>query len=588
MRNTVFLASAFLLGAGGLAMAQSPADTSLTPTPMSQNWSSVDREWFYGFSQGSQIIPYDWYLALEQKDSSTLFRADGLARFGYLPRPFTPRNPDALPVGFTADTDNRGLWFGMNCAACHVNRVSYQGHIYQVDGAPGLGDLGALISAIADSLDATLADPAKFQRFYNRIHAHNPALSQAALRTQLEQGASAFRKFVTQSTPADAWGPGRTDAFGMIFNRVTAIDLNNDRNSQIPNAPVSLPFLWTTSRQDKVQWNGMVDNVSWYARLGRNVGQVLGVFGQVPGLRDAPSYASMKLRNSVHTGALLLLDMRIKDLTSPGWVGPPVSSSDPVTLHGKEVFQHTCAACHIDASSTEASRDSASRWPCPSWTDTPKVSDDLLPVCLTPMTKLGTDSLMNDNVVRYRAETGVLDGYRPLPSFTALGESELRGDILSPVVIGAILNPAPIPASSPVPQPPQPDEDLLGTITIKTRLLLATAGGSMPATYIPTAAELSKMVYKGGPLNGIWATAPYLHNGSVPTLADLLKPAAERPKTFWVGNRELDADNVGFVSSSGRFLFDTAKAGNSNAGHEYGARLPEADKAALIQYMKTL
>lgn len=217
-----------------------------------------------------------------------------------------------------------------------------------------------------------------------------------------------------------------------------------------------------------------------------------------------------------------------------------------------------------------------------------EVTDDLLPVCLTPMSKLGTNSLMNDNVARYRAETGVLDGYRPLLSFTPLGESELRGDILSPVVIGAILNPAPIPANSPVPQPPQPNEDLLGTITIKTRLLLATAGGATSATYIPSGTELSKMVYKGGPLNGIWATAPYLHNGSVPTLADLLKPADQRPKTFWVGNRELDADNVGFVSSSGRFLFDTAKSGNSNAGHEFGARLPEADKTALLQYLKTL
>jgi len=95
--------------------------------------------------------------------------------------------------------------------------------------------------------------------------------------------------------------------------------------------------------------------------------------------------------------------------------------------------------------------------------------------------------------------------------------------------------------------------------------------------------------YKGRPLNGIWATAPYLHNGSVPNLYELLLPSCTdreiqqgkqcRSKTFSVGNRELDVKNVGYVQLNNPeqftnpplFIFDTTLPSNSNKGHEYAA-----------------
>jgi mono/diheme cytochrome c family protein len=100
--------------------------------------------------------------------------------------------------------------------------------------------------------------------------------------------------------------------------------------------------------------------------------------------------------------------------------------------------------------------------------------------------------------------------------------------------------------------------------------------------------------YVNGLLDGIWLRAPYLHNGSVPTLRDLLAPPAERPAAFFRGNDTYDQANVGFVSdvaSEGNTTygrFDTARDGNSNAGHVYGTDLSEADKDALLEYMKTL
>jgi mono/diheme cytochrome c family protein len=101
--------------------------------------------------------------------------------------------------------------------------------------------------------------------------------------------------------------------------------------------------------------------------------------------------------------------------------------------------------------------------------------------------------------------------------------------------------------------------------------------------------------YANLPLDGVWLRGPYLHNGSVPTLRDLLEKAADRPRTFYRGGDVFDPVKVGFASTeeiAGRkmFLFDTAVPGNGNQGHEgkeYGTELPASDKDALVEYLKT-
>jgi hypothetical protein len=98
------------------------------------------------------------------------------------------------------------------------------------------------------------------------------------------------------------------------------------------------------------------------------------------------------------------------------------------------------------------------------------------------------------------------------------------------------------------------------------------------------------------PLDGLWLRAPYLHNGSVPTLEDLLEPASKRPKTFYRGYDVYDRKRVGFIHEGQEakrdgFHYDTAIEGNSNAGHEgknYGTALPLQEKQALVEYLKTL
>jgi mono/diheme cytochrome c family protein len=99
--------------------------------------------------------------------------------------------------------------------------------------------------------------------------------------------------------------------------------------------------------------------------------------------------------------------------------------------------------------------------------------------------------------------------------------------------------------------------------------------------------------YANQPLDGIWLRGPYLHNGSVPTLRDLLEAPERRPSSFYRGYDVFDQVNVGFVSNvasaGGRTFsrYDTSMPGNGNGGHVYGTTLSDEDKRAIVEYLKT-
>ncbi|NWD09649.1 hypothetical protein [Pseudomonas gingeri] len=100
--------------------------------------------------------------------------------------------------------------------------------------------------------------------------------------------------------------------------------------------------------------------------------------------------------------------------------------------------------------------------------------------------------------------------------------------------------------------------------------------------------------YSNTPTDGVWMRAPYLHNGSVPSLWDLLQAPDKRPVTFSTGSDVYDPVKVGFVTSGAQvqapsyFKYDTRLEGNHNSGHLYGTELTDAEKWALIEFMKTL
>lgn len=106
--------------------------------------------------------------------------------------------------------------------------------------------------------------------------------------------------------------------------------------------------------------------------------------------------------------------------------------------------------------------------------------------------------------------------------------------------------------------------------------------------------------YMARTLNGVWASPPYLHNGSVRTIQQLLTPAAQREKSFYVGTRDYDTENLGYKNYGddknkdvkhyveGKLTTYKIDVDGINVGHEYGTKLSDEEKLYLIEYIKTL
>ncbi len=566
------------------------------PQFLKQNWSDTDRQWFYTTPQGSKLIPYGWALALERAGSEQRFFTNGnLARLGYLPNAKSNTNPDALPVGFVKDTANAGNDLGLTCAACHTSQLDYKGVTYQIDGAPANSDLFALLKEISESLLATQGDgPAnpKFLRFAGRVlKGGNSAPARSELYAKLQAFTRDFADFVANTTPATEWGRARIDAFGAIFNRVTAIDLNIPANNRPPNAPVSVPFLWDTSWHDVVQWNGSAPNKLAVLRLARNVGEVLGVFANVT--ITTPTLDHLYYESTAKRINLLEIEDRLATLRSPRWPAPFPAIDAAKAARGQAIYNEQCLSCHIIETPGQAQT-----------------------VTLTPLSDVGTDPVMTTDAAARQAQTGVLQGVKSVILFgDPFGPAASAGSITFNAVVGSILSPIPSDWFKGAPAATKTAKASTSTRTgagsehdLRTDLFSAAHDiatkvqhdAAKVAAADPVKADLEAalktltpppgLVYKGRPLDGIWATAPYLHNGSVPTLRDLLLPVDSRPKTFYAGSRAFDPDNVGFSTTEGPglFLFDTSKPGNSNSGHVYGTTLSEEDRQALIEYLKSL
>ncbi|MEA2571792.1 MAG: hypothetical protein QOI24_3793 [Acidobacteriota bacterium] len=589
MRRTVFAILFLLVTSSATLLAGEPQR-------LPQNWNASDWAWFYTTPQGSKLVPYKWALALERADSDALFLADGLARLHYLPSVKSSTNPDGLPVGFVRDTGRKLDHLGMTCAACHTNQLDYNGVTYQIDGAPTGADLFGFLAEMSESLSATCVSPTdpKFLRFAKRVLGGSAKASKRAeLFTELKAFSHQFATFVMDTTPDQSWGLARADAFGAIFNRVTAIDLKIPSNNEPPNAPVSYPFLWDTSWHNVVQWNGSAPNRLAVLRLARNVGEVLGVFADID-IRK-PSLFHLYYDSTAKRINLLEIEDRLATLRSPRWPAAFPALDQRKVDAGKAIYDQQCLSCHAIA--------------------TPGVEQE---VTMTPLADVGTDPAMVTVAANRMNKTGVLEGVRKYMIIgDKFGPTAGAGSITFNAVLGAILAPLSLEdllaiersraaktanASTSTRSAEGSEHDLRVDLKSASHEAGAKASAdSATAKRDPVKFDLSEalsaqepapsgLAYKARPLDGIWATAPYLHNGSVPTLSDLLLPVAKRPSTFFVGSRDFDPVNVGFDSSAGdgRFKFDTTLDGNHNSGHTWGTTLSQADREALIEYMKSL
>lgn len=508
---------------------------------LEQGWSPEvqQRAWFTSF--GSRLLPSAWLRVLEQADNRQRFMANAnMDALGFLVQAPSAGNPDGFPVGFTEVNDANGdRWTGLGCAACHTGEVRYKGHRIRLDGGQGVLDFDAFEGALVDSLHVTATDDGKFARFADALD--TAADQRADLRARVRALADALATRHRMNAVQVPYGYGRLDAFGQIFNAVAVQFLGIPANRRAPDAPVSIPVLWDAPHLDFVQWNGSAPNAGPGPLL-QNITTALAVYGSLDvsrsdGLDGYPS--------SIDFAHLGQIEDDLYALQAPQWPASIFGSLDPDrAARGARIYQQQCESCHQLSDRNDPKRE--------------------LRAVLTPQADVGTDPLMERNFLEANAASGAFAGRKKFVVAGARFDARAQtSDLVVHAAIGAALR---HPLAS-------------------VRQAVAGAHDEVKA-----AMDAHPDCYKARPLSGIWASAPYLHNGSVPSLAELLKPPAERVQRFYVGSREFDPVAVGLAAVAGAQarLFDTALPGNSNAGHAYGTALDAAEKRDLLEYLKSL
>jgi mono/diheme cytochrome c family protein len=512
-----------------------------------QGWDYGTAQSWYHVDQGTAFFPHDWFVALEQARGQERFAAPGnMQRFGFLSNPpHQTYNPDGLPIGFSR-TDLRldqgalqcwqGNWVGLTCAACHTGQVNYHGSSLLIEGGPAQNDIETFRVNLAEAFAANVTNPEKAQRFVGRVLARRPDLSPADVQAGLQcfgRASAARTRFEQEALAAaderpTAAGFGRLDALGRGGNFLFAESLGVLGNYKPTTAPVSFPALWDTPYFDWVLYNNSVRQP-----LARNVVEALGVGAPI----DLSTLNAPELQHHVRLDNLVDIQLWLQDLKSPKWPEPVLGEIDrDLADRGAEVYGANCAGCHqvIDRDAHDASCASRTEFIIRSY----------------PIDAVGTDPRQAVNFATREITLG--QQKQPLGAWVKQVTDKVVGQYTADPKNAA-------------------------------RAELINCDMSNDFQVIEE--------YRARPLNGIWATAPYLHNGSVPDLVELLKPAAQRPTAFYVGNWEFNPERLGFEWRSpflGAFEFDTGITGNSNAGHEHGTQLSEGDKRALIEYLKTL
>jgi hypothetical protein len=634
---------------GAATVAQDPfGDKFSSVRYLWQGWEPADSLWFYNTTQGSDLLPYDFFLALEKPGTTEPFRSnENMNYYRYLPQKATRSNPDGLPVGFVKDSYRDKDYLGFTCAACHTSQLNYNGIGIRIDGGPSGADMDSFLSDLAKGLRDTKENVVSRARFVKKVLERGNYNSESDVISDLDtfsQRITAYQVINSSTTP---YGYSRLDAFGRIYNRVLEHILNERQLRQVledmassgkltreeadavlsqkvgavlsgkqrdhivarvaqllprhvqfelrdeifnsPNAPVSYPYLWDIPQHDYVQWNGIAANAG-LGPIGRNAGEAIGVFATLdwseePGVSLASFISGQGLkashisfRSSINVHNLRRIEDKLRSLQSPRWPEDVLPKIDPDRrARGAALFDHYCASCHAEIDPADPHRRIVAH--------------------MSRLKDAGTDPAMAENGANYSGLTGILRN-----QYVGAGPGDVLIDERAPVaalLTKATLNVVATPAGDKnfVRRGLDWADDLLSAF-FSNEIKASMKNGNYDSDTTANPYQ-SLLAYKARSLNGIWATAPYLHNGSVPTLYDLLLPkkgpgdpdqGEYRPDKFQVGSREFEPDKVGLKSSGYEgFTFDTSRKGNSNAGHDYGTKeLTREQRLDLLEYLKSL
>ena len=545
------LAAALCVGVG--SPTAEAEDKGRNATYAEQGWSKAERAYWQHKPAGQILAPLAWLQSIEQADSADMLLDEAqILRYNLLTSPRGPDNPEGLPVGFAVNPPGSAAagQVGLTCAACHTGQITYRGKALRFDGGGTLSDIPGFVGSYYAALQATYDDPTKWSRFAARV-ASRAGTDNEALRGQVGQVLKALAWGVAAAEPYAALevvsGPGRMDPLNRIGNYLLGQRLLVPENVYASNAPANSPFLWDVWKFDWVHYNA-----SFSQPMSRNILQVLGNGGTTNFVDETgePVRGPARWDTSIDFEALQDLENGYRKLSAPAWPRELFGPYDKaLAVRGKRLFAQLCASCH-------APRPYAGR----------AARQAELAVTLVPLDAIGTDPAHATTYVERRYDAAKLTG-----SSDRISGSE--GLLLLIEKIKDL------------------GYDKLGY----NKAQRAAADGFGRPNQVR-----GVLAYKARTLDGVWSTGPFLHNGSVPNIYELLSPVSERSKVFWVGNYEYDPVKLGHVSRAfaGGFRFDTAMPGNSNKGHEFrngpkgdgviGRLLTHKERMALIEYLKAL
>lgn len=539
------------------------AEAATAVTYLANGWSQAERDRYYHLEEGSELMPYALLASLTSVKTGKPF-LENMERFGFLPDRASATNPKGLPVGLTVSRSRNagtaGLEIvGFNCAACHVGEFTYRGKRVRVDGAPGMVNLQGYQVEFKDSLDAALKSPRKLlaliaamERLQNAAdapsqedagrYAGEPELSTAGDVPPAPNADPSFHSI--SSNAADAARPAPRGSFR---DRLKAnVAFLKARLAHIRNGKLLVDG--TEPGPGRVDAFGAARNLLFPQYAVKMQSPV-----SFPFIWSVPDNIGRKpeefkwIHYDGDTNSIL--ERNIGQALGMGAVFDPVTYESTLRigkLHELEVLTHKLWAPQWPAEvlgAVDVNKASQGE----------QIFKQKCSGChqdrMCPQMQIGTDP--------HRADSfGQPVDKVPFPTAVA----PILGGLKRRAFVDDGISPA--------------DQARMD---------------ASPVVWRATGQYLAR------PLNGIWATGPYLHNGSVPTLYHLLHPD-RRPTKFAVGAPEFDPVAIGYqsdVSITGPnvWIYDTTQPGNSNIGHSgeaFGTNLSEEDKSALLEYLKKL
>lgn len=537
--------------------------TLSTPMPTNVVWldtglSADERAIWHHLAEGSEATPMAVLEAVKSPLTGKSFLAS-LAAYGFM---VESDDPHQLPIGWSMQIKELGgravPYIGINCAGCHTGELRYQGQTVRIDGAPNMFSLEAFFLDLRDALGAAQTNQLAALlmirdviRLRHKVEGEGPflgiskqALARLESTDEAETGGAALIKnpstAVVSPTSHLTRGSTNTTATGDTLSELIA-SLTRD-GSYLERRLRTLQTLSTA--------------IDCGVDLGPGRGDSFGIIRRLLWPFD-----HLELDAPVSTPHLF-------NFGNYGWIH---WDGNTQSVMQRNVAQAIALGADFDPATYQSS---------------------VLPFNLHHLERIGRKlkppawpEQILGAIDRTRADRGQAlftekcadchAGEKVFP-VEQIGTSPVRARNFALALAG------------------RPFPDALANVAAfaETALLQQHDVSATQARKleIPNPEWRATKGYVARSLAGTWASAPYLHNGSVPTLYDLLQPAAQRTPKFAVGHRDYDPKKLGYLTEVKNpvFVLDTTAVGNHNSGHEFGTDLPEEGKWDLLEYIKTL